>query len=83
MVNLVSHQVLSLHTPTYHYGTLTVYPYSYRRHIQFLIDLRFLYLLFLCEIPYPQPSHLHLQLTFKSHIVAICINSVCLLISYF
>ena len=52
MVNLVSHQVLSLHTPTHHYSTLTVYPYLYRRHIQFVIDLLFLYLFFLCGIPH-------------------------------
>ena len=52
MVNLVSHQALSLHTPTHHYGTLTVYLYLYHGHIQF----RFLYRLFLCGIPFPQPS---------------------------
>lgn len=72
MVNLVFHQVLLPHTPIHHYSTLTVYPYLYHRHLQFLIYLPFCICCFFVKFS----THLHLQLHLNRILLHICINSV-------
>jgi len=75
MVDLAFHQVLFLSTLTRHCDILTVFLCLYHSLIQFLIDLPFLYLLFLCGTLCPQLFHLHPQLLLLSPmLLLICIK---------